>query len=331
MTQPDLINRLAEAVARGHKTLVLPEPDDARVIEAAAELAGAGIARVALVGDDAAANRSGRLPDSIRRIDPTASADLESYAERYCRSRRRTSPKVARRLLTKPLFFAGMMVAAGDADALLAGVAHPSARVLEACLMTVGLADGIETPSSSFLLFPPDDSNPAFRGPLLFADCALNIAPGAGELADIGVASARRFAALTGETPRVAFLSFSTKGSASHERATLVADAAAIAARAMPDVAVDGELQLDAALSPGVAALKLAEPGNVAGRANVLVFPSLEAANIGYKLVQQIGGARAYGPLLQGFAKPVSDLSRGASVDDIVSTAILTLALGVGN
>ena len=228
---------------------------------------------------------------------------------------------MAMRLLDRPACFGGALVAAGEADAMIAGAATPTRRVIEAGLLTVGLAPGVETPSSFFLMALPGRD-------LVFADCALAVYPSAAELADIAIASARTGAALLGEA-RMALLSFSTHGSGTGREVERVRDAVALARARAPDLALDGPLQADAALDAAIARRKGAE-GPVAGHANVLVFPSLDAGNIGYKLVQQLAGARAIGPVLQGFARPVSDLSRGASVEEIVATAVLTLALGAG-
>jgi len=229
---------------------------------------------------------------------------------------------MATRLLRKPLYLAAAMVATGDAAAMVAGAINPTARVIEAGEMLIGLAPGNATPSSYFLMQWPERR-------LIFADCAVNVQPTAGQLADIAIASAASAARVLGEEPRLAMLSFSTKGSGNHSDADKVVAALRIVRQRYPAILIDGELQGDAALSSSVAARKMAEVGDVAGRANVLIFPDLDAGNIAYKLTQQLSGCRAIGPILQGFAKPISDLSRGASVEDIVDTASLLLAMSL--
>ncbi len=308
---------------------MLPEGREERMLQAARRLQDASVAEVIVLGSPEevtrAAARAGIALDGIRTIDPEHSDRLETFAERYLAVRPGANIKVAQRLMQKPLFYAGMMVKTGDADAMIAGVASPSARIIEAGLMTVGLAPDISTPSSFFLMIVPKLDGQIDK-PFIYADCAVNVDPGPQELADIALASAVSYTQLFREEPRVALLSFSTKGSAHHARVEKVTRALQIAKERAPGLAIDGELQVDSALVARVAAKKVKGESPVAGQANVLIFPDLDAGNIAYKLTQYMASAKAIGPVLQGFARPMSDLSRGASIDDIIATAAIVLA-----
>ena len=324
----DIVARFIEAAKGRGQSVVLPEGHDERVLLAARRLTDEGIAEPIVLGEPARIEEAAAKADvslrGLRVIEPRQSEMFERYAAGYIEGRD-LDIRIARRMVRRRLFFGGMMVKAGDADAMVGGVASPTSVVIQAGVLTVGYAPGIKTASSFFLMILPEFQGARDR-PFIFADCAVNIDPTAEQLADIALASEASARGLLDEEPRVALLSFSTQGSAAHAQVNKVTEALALIQRQAAGGKIDGEFQADAAIIPSVAAKKVKQPSAVVGQANVLVFPDLNSGNIAYKLTQYMAGAQAIGPFLQGFAKPISDLSRGASVDDIVATAAITLS-----
>jgi len=325
-----LVDQIKAKAKSNLQTVVLPESYDERMLFAAEKIVEQGLAKVVMLGNPekikAAAAAKSILLDGVQIINPATAPKLEAYVEKLVELRKSKclSSGDAHKLLTASdnLYFAGMMVRMGDAGGCVAGATSTTGDVLRSAFHTVGTCCGIKTVSSFFLMVT---KNPSFgeNGVLLFADCAVNPNPDAQALAEIAVATARNCKSFLDVDGRVAMLSFSTKGSASHTDIDKVTKAIEIAKSIDPEIFIDGELQADAALIPSIGERKA--PGSaVAGKANVLIFPDLDAGNIGYKLVERVAGAEAIGPIIQGLAKPVNDLSRGCSVDDIVNVAAIT-------
>lgn len=323
----DFFEKLEEQAQTINTKIVFPEGDDPEVLKAAEILLEKKIARPILLGDQeivqSAASANNINIDEIPIIKPETSPDFEKYAALYAETRGSVSDRVAQRLMKKPMFFGAMMVSAGDAGGMVGGAASPTTSLLQAAGLCIGYSEGTICPSSIMLMIMPPGDGPAAGKILAFADPAVNIAPTPEELASIAIQSGISFKRFTGLEPLVAFLSFSSKGSAAHPLVDNVVKAVSLAREMGADFPIDGELQADAAIVPRVAEKKVRDSA-VAGCANVLVFPDLNSANIAYKLTQHLAGAQAIGPILQGFKKPVNDLSRGCTAGDIIKVAILT-------
>lgn len=329
---PTLLREIKEKAATCRKTIVLCEGEDKRVVEAAAKITAEGIAKIVLIGNEAECKKVAPDVDltGITLVDPLTSDKTEEYANILYEARKAkgmTKEQAAEQAKDRTMFGA-LMLKAGDVDGYVSGACHSTANTLRPGLQVVKTAPGIKTVSSCFIMIAPDKNNPYNPdGVAVFADCAINIEPTAEQLADIAITSAATAKAIAGIEPKVAMLSFSTKGSGNDDKFTQtvpkVQKATELAKAAAPSLALDGEFQFDAAVAPEVGQLK-APGSSVAGHANVFVFPNINAGNIGYKIAQRFGGYMAIGPVCQGFAKPLNDLSRGCSVDDIVATVAVT-------
>lgn len=325
----NLFNHLLQRAQANPKHIVLPEGADERIIAGSLKAVKNGVARVTLLGDksniEALLQKQPEPLASVDVIDPKTSDMLDAFAIEFyeLRKHKGISPEDAQKIMTEALYFGAMMVRRNLADGSLAGAVNTTGNTIRAALQTIGLAKSCKTVSSFFIMMIPKTYDDPERA-LIFADCALVVSPNSEELAEIAIASADSAAEFLKIEPRVAMLSFSTRGSASHPMVDKVTDAANLAKNARPDLVIEGDLQLDAALVPSVNASKA--PGSkIGGHANVLIFPSLEAGNIGYKLAERIGQAQAIGPVLQGLAKPANDLSRGCSADDVYGMIAVTV------
>lgn len=322
----DFISSIRSKAAKLNKRIVLPEGGDKRVIQAAEQVSKLQLAKVTLLGDE---NQIKSLcPEAdlneVNIINP-ATCEIDEYANVLYETRKNKGMTLeeAKTLSRNPLYLGVLMVKTGKVDGMVAGAANATGDVLRPALQIIKTAPGINTVSSCFIMLFDKDNKFTDNGVLVFGDCAVNPNPTAEQLKDIAISSAQSARDIAGLTPRVAMLSFSTKGSAKHELADKVIDATNLVKQAAPDLLVDGELQADAAIVEKVASLK-APGSSVAGKANVLIFPDLQAGNIGYKLVERLAGAQAIGPICQGFNMPVNDLSRGCSVEDIVNVVAMT-------
>ena len=315
----EFLNRMKALAKADKKTIVLPEGEDPRTIEAAKAIVAEDLANLVILGNPAEIDVEG-----VEVIDPAASDKRQAYADALyeLRKAKGMTPEQAYEQVADATYFGTMMIKMGDADGLVSGACHSTANTLRPALQILKTAPGTKLVSSFFIMCTPATEY-GEGGTLLFADCGLNIAPDADQLSEIAISSAATWKSLMSDEPVVAMLSYSTMGSAGGDTAEKVQEATRLAKEKAPELALDGDLQLDAALEASVGLLKAPE-SKVPGNANILVFPDLAAGNIGYKLVQRFAKAEAYGPVLQGIAKPVNDLSRGCSADDIVGVVAIT-------
>ncbi len=324
----DLITKIREKAKADQKHIVLPEGTEKRTVKAAEIITKEGIAKITLLGDPEAISKVaaevGADLTGVAIVDPVKAADFQSFADSYFKMREKKgmTPEKAEATMKDPLYFGVMMVYTGQCHGMVAGAENSTGNVLRPALQIIKTKPGISSVSGAFLMIS-NNKDLGDNGISVFADCAVNPTVTAEQMAEIAYCSAQTAKEIAGiAQPKIAMLSFSTKGSASHEAVDKVVEAVKIAHERYPELELDGEMQLDAAVVPSVGKSK-APGSNVAGQANVLVFPSLEAGNIAYKTAQRFGGVEAVGPVLQGMAKPVNDLSRGCSIEDVVNTVAM--------
>ncbi len=325
----NVLEQIKKKASSLNKTIVLCEGEDSRVVKAAEMATKEGIAKIVLLGDGDAIRKANPDIDlaGVSIVNPLTDDRVSAYNAKLCelRASKGMTPDQAAELLRDGTYFGAMMLKMGDVDGLVSGACHSTANTLRPGLQIIKTAPGCSAVSSfNLMICPPQGNEYCPDGLVVFADCGLNPTYTSEGLADCAIATARSAQAIAGIEPRVAMLSFSSKGSAKHDNVTYVAEATRIAKEKAPDIKLDGELQFDAAIVPAVGEMK-AKGSTVAGHANVFIFPDLQSGNIGYKIAERLGGFMAVGPICQGFAKPLNDLSRGCKAEDIVGAIAITV------